>query len=246
MDTFDDYSAQLIGLGGSAVVLAVNENLVIKLFASGARPAKDFYRELEIYERLNRGGRSPYVVQCLGRWETGIVMERMEMTLQQRLRLGDVPLDLQNQWMLEVCEGLKFLHSKGVIQGDVGSQNILLDAEAHAKICDFAGSMIDGKDAWISYQVRNQHPKYMGKQPCVESDIFALGSVIFEIVTGRAPYEELSDSSVLCKFQDGDFPIDRADRPDVMRIVEGCWKGEYVQVSEVIEDLMESGDAVSS
>jgi serine/threonine protein kinase len=169
----------------------------------------------------------------------------MEMTLQQRLRLGDVAFELQDQWMLEVCEGMQFLHGKGVIQGDVGSQNILLDAEAHAKICDFAGSMIDGKDAWISYQVRNQHPKYMGKQPCVESDIFALGSVIFEIVTGRAPYEELSDSSVLCKFRDGEFPVDRINRHDIMRIVESCWKGEYVKVSEVIEDLMESRDGDS-
>lgn len=241
MDNFDDYDAEIIGVGGSATVLAVNEQLVIKMFANGPRASKDLKRELKIYSHLKFGGKSPYIVQSYGRWEKGIVMERLEMTLRQRLALGDVSRDLRDQWILETAKGLRLLHANEVIHGDFSCQNVLINLQDQAKICDFAGSKLKDKHAWAQYQVRNQHPKFLGYQPNVETDIFAFGSVIYEITTGRPPMEHLPDAVVLERFRNGNFPLQSISRPEIRDIVEGCWRGEYIQVSDICKDLRSLG-----
>lgn len=81
------------------------------------------------------------------------------MILRQRLRSPVEETDLENQWMLGIAEGLQFLHAQGVLHGDVRCQNILIDRSQQAKLCDFAGSKIEDKDAWIHYHIRNRHPK---------------------------------------------------------------------------------------
>jgi serine/threonine protein kinase len=237
MEYFDDYKAVMIGRGGSATVLAVNDLLVVKMFASGSRASKDLKRELKVYSHLRHGVKSPNIVGFYGRWEKGIVMERMEMTLRQRLALGEVNFDLEDQWIYEVATGLRSLHANGVIHGDFSCHNVLIGSQAHAKICDFAGSKLGHKKAWARYQVRNQHPKFVGYQPNTATDIFALGSVIYEITTGRPPLEHLPDSLVHERFQDGDFPLEAISRPEIRDIVEGCWREEYVRVSEICDDL---------
>lgn len=237
MKDFNDYDAQLVGLGGSAAVLAINKNFVIKLFADGPKPARDLHRELQIFEELDIPDRSPYIVQFLGQWETGIVMERLGMTLRLQLKLPTVTVESEDRWILEVCLGLEFLHRKKILHGDVGCQNILIDSRGGAKLCDFAGSKIKNESAWVRYQVRNQHPEYRGRQPTVETEIFALGSVIFEIATHRPPYENLLDSTVQKKFGAGDFPLEEVPRPVIRGIVEGCWKSTYVQVSDICYKL---------
>lgn len=237
MRDFDDYDAQLVCLGGSAAVLAINAKFVIKLFADGPKPARDLYRELQIFEELDVAERSPYIVQFLGQWDTGIVLERLEMTLRHRLNRPNVTIESEDQWISEVCLGIEFLHSKNILHGDVGCQNILIDSRGHAKLCDFAGSKIGNENAWVRYQVRNQHPEYLGDQPTVETEIFALGSVIFEIASHRPPYEKLLDSAVQKKYEAEDFPLEEIPRTAVREIVEGCWKSTYVQVSEICDEL---------
>jgi len=237
MEDFDEYDAKLLGHGSSAIVLAVSDKLAIKLFAEGSKQTRDLDREHTIFLLLNASERSPNIVQFFGRWERGIVLERGSMTLRQRLRLGDVTAELQDRWILESSRGLAFLHLKGVLHGDFGSQNILIDAHDNAKICDFAGSKMGDQEAWVRYQVRNQHPKYEGRQPTIATEIFALGSVIFEIITSQAPYETLSDSAVQKRFQEGRFPLESIGRPEMRKVVEGCWKGTYVKVLDICDDL---------
>jgi len=237
MEDFDDYDAQLLGCGASAVVLAVNEDFVVKFFPSGSKPSKELRREIKIYRRLSREGRSPYILSCFERWGNGIVLERCEMTLHQRLKTREVSIELQDLWISEVANGAGFLHSRGVLHGDLSCHNILVDYDGHAKLCDFAGSKAGKKNARGRYQVRNQHPEFQGLQPTVETEVFALGSVIFEITTLQAPYAHLPDMTIRELFEEGNFPLDCIVRPEIRDIVEGCWRGGYEQVSDVCNDL---------
>lgn len=238
LEDFDDYDADMIGAGASALVLAVNNELAVKLFASGSKHEQDYEREVEIYQKLESNDYSPNIVQFVEvLWGCGIVMERLSMTLRQQLRLPVDDIRLEDQWMKGTAAGLQFLHVQGVLHGDVGCHNILIDEDQQPKLCDFAGSKIEDKDAWISYHIRNQHPNYAQKQPSVTTEIFALGSVFFEIVTRRQPYEHLSDSSVIKKFAIGDFPVHEIARMDVRSIVARCWSSKYVQVSDVCKQL---------
>ena len=237
MDDFDDYEADLIGAGGSAMVMAINRFWVIKSFANGHDRTQDLQREVKIYEQLKSAKGSPRVVKYVATWGRGIIMERLEMTLRQRLRLPDIDVGCRNRWMLEVCEGISFLHSEGIVHGDIGCQNTLIDRDGHAKICDFAGSKTRDEDSWICYQVRSQHPKYIGKQPNYKTELFALGSALFEIETLRQPYEKLPDSVVQMRFEQGKYPLNEIGRPRVREVVERCWKGKYSTVVELNEDL---------
>jgi len=240
MKSFDAYDAPLVGQGGSGAVLAIDDRLVIKYYADGDRATMDFERELRIYERLQGSELSPNVVQFKYQWDHGIVMERLGMTLRQRLHLKDVTVELKDRWISETTQGLAFLHSKGILHGDFGCQNIMIDGNGHAKLCDFAGSKLDDQNAWICYEVRSQHPGYRGKQPTTVTELFSLGSVIFEISTTRPPYETLTNATVRKKYEEGNFPLDTVDRPRIRRITEKCWKDKYKKVAEVCEELQET------
>ncbi|KAM3068997.1 hypothetical protein ACMFMG_004173 [Clarireedia jacksonii] len=237
--SFDDYDAPLIGAGASAIVLAVNDELAVKLFPSGPKHERDYEREVEIFQKL-KTMHSPNIVQFVQvLWDCGIVMERMSMTLRQRLRAPVDGFALEDQWMNDIASGISFLHSQGILHGDIGCQNVLIDGNERAKLCDFAGSRFEDKDAWIHYHIRNQHPGYHQKQPSSATELFALGSVIFEITTRHQPYEHLPDLLVTKRFSEGDFPVHEITRPEIRCIVERCWKSTYVQISEVCEELLE-------
>ena len=164
--------------------------------------------------------------------------------MRQRLALGSVGFSLENQWILEIAKGLHFLHANEVIHGDFSCQNIMIDFHGHAKICDFAGSKLGKKRAWARYQIRNQHPRYEGCQPTIGTDIFAFGSVVYEIATAKPALEHIRDALVLEDFQNGNFQLEAIPRQEVQCIIERCWREGYVSVSDICDDLgsLRSGD----
>jgi serine/threonine protein kinase len=252
--TFSFTTAKLIGRGASGIVFAINDELVIKVFGRDPEAQSHLAREREIFEKLQGHVTSEYIVHFKEQWASGLVLERLDDTLRDLLKTC-VPSDsCQAQpssaltWSLECCRGFAFLHDNGIIHGDIGCQNVMVSANKHAKICDFAGSKIGDEDAWVAYEIRSQHPDYSGDQPTITTEIFAIGSLLFEIWTRNSPYFGESDSLVKEKFREGDFPLDRISSQKVMRIVYRCWTKGYRTVSEICEDLesIERSDELSS
>jgi len=85
----------------------------------------------------------------------------------------------------EVTEAIELLHSNNIIQGDVGPHNLLLDVDLSLKICEFAGSSLDGSQATVVPGARYRLPSLGGTM--VKEDLFALGSTIYFIATGHEP-----------------------------------------------------------
>lgn len=96
------------------------------------------------------------------------------------------------QWACDAAEGLHLLHSHGIIHSDLKPENLLLDSNSRLKIIDFSGSSFDGIVGSAIESSRFFLPRPWEEPPTVRTDIFALGSTIYEIVTGRQPYEDLS------------------------------------------------------
>ena len=67
---------------------------------------------------------------------------------------------------------------------------MLLSSDDTVKLGDFAGSSIDGSPSTVDYEVRSKLPG--SDEPDEISDIFALGSAMWEMATGSPPYEEKS------------------------------------------------------
>ncbi|KAI1506700.1 kinase-like domain-containing protein [Biscogniauxia marginata] len=152
----------------------------------------------QIYERL---GTHPQLVQ-LRHWDPvdhALTLEYMPHgNLKESIKKygQKISPDQRRQWVMEATEGVELLHSHGVIQGDVGLHNFLLDVDLSLKIYDFGGSSLDGSRATVAPGVKYRLPSLVGKhiQPAtIKEDLFALGSTIYFIATGHEPYNKLTD-----------------------------------------------------
>jgi serine/threonine protein kinase len=123
-----------------------------------------------------------------------LVMEYLAgQPLDRILEKGSVPMPRACAWVAEVATALGAAHRKGVIHGDIKPANILITEDNRVKLMDFgmarltaresAGSSLSGTPAyWCPEQI-------MGKPQDARSDIFSLGVVLYELVTGRRPFD---------------------------------------------------------
>ena len=108
-------------------------------------------------------------------------------------RIGRLPADKALEFSRRVCAGLAAAHDKGVLHRDLKPSNIMIDGEGHVFITDFGLAAAAGelRDA----QSREGTPAYMapeqlaGGQVTVQSDIYALGLVLYEMFAGKRPFE---------------------------------------------------------
>jgi serine/threonine-protein kinase len=108
-------------------------------------------------------------------------------------RIGRLPPDKAVEIARELCAGLAAAHDKGVLHRDLKPANVMIDGRGRAKITDF-GLAVGVEDDKGSGEVSGT-PAYMapeqlaGKGASVQSDIYSLGLVLYEIFTGRKPFE---------------------------------------------------------
>jgi serine/threonine protein kinase/Flp pilus assembly protein TadD len=95
----------------------------------------------------------------------------------------------------QVCEGLFEAHRLGVIHRDLKPQNVMIDKEGNARIMDFGiarsitGKGITGEGVMIGTPEYMSPEQVEGKDTDQRSDIYSLGIILYEMVTGRVPFE---------------------------------------------------------
>ncbi|HWY49354.1 MAG TPA: serine/threonine-protein kinase [Bryobacteraceae bacterium] len=108
-------------------------------------------------------------------------------------RIGRLPSDKGIEIARKLCAGLAAAHEKGVLHRDLKPGNVMLDARGQVLLTDFGLAGL--ADQIAGAEVRNGTPAYMapeqlsGKEVTARSDIYALGLVLYEIFTGRRPFE---------------------------------------------------------
>ncbi|OBT40931.1 hypothetical protein VE00_09565 [Pseudogymnoascus sp. WSF 3629] len=143
----------------------------------------------------------------------------------------DITPEQRLQWACDAAEGLQILHENGVWHCDVRTVNFLLDEELRLKIIDFEGSSLDGCKASSVEMMRFFMPRDMREPSTAKTELFALGSTIYEIMTGKEPYLELKDDEVTALFMEKKFPpVDQLPCGDVMM---KCWLSEANSAEEV-------------
>jgi serine/threonine protein kinase len=108
-------------------------------------------------------------------------------------RIGRLPQDKAVEVSRQICAGLAAAHERGVVHRDLKPSNVMLDGAGKARITDFGlagiATSIQGAD------IRAGTPAYMapeqlaGEEVTVKSDIYSLGLVMYEVLTGRRAYD---------------------------------------------------------
>jgi serine/threonine-protein kinase len=205
----DGYEVQsVLGRGGMGVVfkarqLKLNRFVAVKTLLAGSYPGPQalarFRREVEAVAALGH----PHIVQIydVGELAGGpyFTMELVEGG-NLALKLGGRPLPPRQaaELIAPLASAVQFAHMSGFMHRDLKPANILITAEGKPKISDFGlARPIDASPEYTHSGVRLGTPNYMapeqaaGKSSAIGPavDIYALGAVLYETITGRPPHQ---------------------------------------------------------
>src|SRR5580698_9914093 len=156
-----------------------------------------FRREAEIGRKLDHPG----VVKVFPREDRDGVYMVMEWVdgplLRQLTGQGKLGVERSVKIATEICDALYYIHSRGVVHRDLKPENIVVDAEDRIKLIDFGIAGEEGARR-LTFAKLSQvmgTPEYIspeqvkGKRGDARSDIYALGVMLYEMLTGKAPFQ---------------------------------------------------------
>ena len=260
---------RVLGGGGMGIVLlardpANNREVAVKMvksdLVSNQNVVYRFLKEAGHLKRLRHTNVIP--VQTISDRAEGpyFVMPYFEKgSLAGRIKPG-VPLDSESILDLaaQVAEGLSFAHRNGIIHRDLKPANILLTAEGRACLADFGLARTLFNDTLVDVGSRSLEGTAPYMSPAVAAgdaedtrcDIYSFGALLYEMLTGRPPYEGTTTKEVLRQIIAGPpRPIaslnPQADR-GLAAVAEGCMARElrdrYADMRDVLNDLQRLKD----
>ncbi|KDE07893.1 STE/STE11/CDC15 protein kinase [Microbotryum lychnidis-dioicae p1A1 Lamole] len=171
----------------------------------------DIMSEIDLLKNLHH----PNIVQYRGFVKTNdslyIILEYCENGSLHAVtkKFGRFPESLVGLYILQVLHGLMYLHEQGVIHRDIKGSNILATKEGSIKLADFgvatrAGGPSDsdvvGSPYWMAPEVVDQ------SGATTASDVWSLGALVIELVTGKPPYHFLDPMPALFRIVNDDCP----------------------------------------
>jgi serine/threonine protein kinase len=206
---------QTLGQGGMGVVYLARQKKLDRLVAIKAispylaqepEVRERFAAEASVLARLSH----PNIVTLYDYIEEPdalyLVMEYVEgKPLSEILKAGPLPLESIRKYFHQILDAFAYAHSKGIIHRDIKPSNIIITPEGQVKILDFGVAKILSSDhTQTRTGMRVGTLMYMSPEQVkgeknldARSDIYSLGVVLFEMLTGKPPYDpELGDFEI--------------------------------------------------
>ncbi|OAB48939.1 serine/threonine-protein kinase [Mycoplasmopsis gallinarum] len=215
----------LIGKGGFSEVYKVqylndaNSDIYYALkYAKVAENAdvvaakKRFLQETQIYKKIQSNKVAKFIECYIDENEQYIVMEYVDgKTIKDFLRQNQkIPAKLAVNYASEIASGIHELHSSKIIHRDIKSHNIMITKDRKIKIIDFGLALDDSSQRYTRENSIIGSPFYMApelttfkSQPSVKSDIYALGILLYEMITGEYPVKEQNAQQTIMKQRQG-------------------------------------------
>ena len=199
---------ECIGRGGMGVVYkarqkSLNRLVALKLLApervTDPQFAERFAKEAQALAALNH----PNIVTVHDFGEAGgfyfLLMEFVDgVNLRQAMTAGRFTPEQALAIVPPVCEALQYAHDHGIVHRDIKPENLLLDKEGRVKIADFGIAKLLGSEASETISQPVGTPRYMAPEQgsCDtrvdhRADIYSLGVVLYELLTGELPAKTL-------------------------------------------------------
>jgi serine/threonine protein kinase/formylglycine-generating enzyme required for sulfatase activity/dienelactone hydrolase len=232
----------LLGTGGMGVVYRARDEklertVAIKMLPSGALLGEEirrhFRREALALAKLNH----PHIASIYDVGDQNgldyIVMEWVQgESLAAKLRSGPISVQQATSIVADVAGALKEAHSQGVIHRDLKPGNVIITPGGHAKVLDFGlAKLLNPLDTDATIFLAETQgivgtPLYMspeqalGKRLDARTDLWSLGVLYFEALTGRTPFQGTSHISVLRAVAEQPYTPPRSLRADLPPLAE--------------------------
>lgn len=258
---------RLLGRGGMGEVhlahdLHLDRRIALK-FLTPAQAADDARRRLLREAKASAALDHPFICKT---YETGeldgrhfIAMEYVEgATLKERLEGGAMPIRDALRLAVEMADALDYAHRRGVVHGDLKPANVMLSPEGHVKLLDFGVARRAPSDAAVtatatatlpgevSGTLAYMAPEQFGGAPAdAQTDVFAFGVVLHEMLTGVHPFlrpSALGTAGAILNDQPPPLPAPGVAEPEVLdhvlgRMLRKDRRERYGSVREIRADL---------
>jgi len=263
----DEYRIlRLLGTGGMGEVFLAEDTRLgrktaLKLlpgaFIHDAERLRRFEREARAVSALNH----PNIVTIYRFGDAGgvpvLATEYVDgLTLRQMLDSGPVAADIVVDIARQVCSALGTAHAAGIVHRDIKPENIMRRADGVVKVLDFGIAKLTDPEAVGSRQTTSVDaivgtPAYMAPEQArgtaidARSDVFSLGAVLYELLSGRAPFSGDTPADVLAAVLRSDpRPLSEVP-PALARIVGRClhktMEARYQNAAALLADLDATG-----
>jgi len=217
-----------------------------------------YQRELEIGKRLHH----PNIQQLIadGRLDGGVspylVLEFVDGTLLRDHLREHAPLSVEEAIgiVVQLANALQYCHEHGVVHRDLKPENILIENDGTVKLVDFGIALLQGARRLTFRRLTSGFgtPDYMapeqvqGDRGDARTDVYALGVMLYEMLTGEVPYQGDSPLAVMSQRVTTDAPLLRTKRPDLPPQLEAVvWRAlrrepaeRYQSMAELRNDLL--------
>jgi serine/threonine protein kinase len=230
---------ELIATGLTGIVERVDGYAIKTPWPGDEQSQADIRLEARAYERI---------AQTLGRhvrFVEDVAFDRERLTLTMRYMVNgtlrqylqsnhqNITLHQRHLWIQAMAEGLALIHELGIVHCDLTPNNMFLDDKLELKIADFGCCSIDRSGSTAATDARFYPPRPFWSSPvCADDDLYALGSCVYEVLTGMAPFGDVASSQVRSLAGLRQFP-DLASL-EYRHVVRDCWLGRAQSAKHVL------------
>ena len=252
-----------IGSGGMADVYKardhkLNRFVAVKVLKQEFKDDRAFVSKFRVEAQAAAGLAHANIVNVYDvgedRGVSFIVMELVEgITLKSYIaKKGRLSVREATSIALQVAAGLESAHNNGIIHRDVKPQNIIISMDGKAKIADFGIARAASSDTITSSAMGSVHycapEQTRGGYSDAKSDIYSMGITMYEMLTGRVPFDGDTTVEVALKHLQEEIPnpaqyvteIPYAMQQIVIKCMQKSPDRRYANMGELIRDLRES------
>jgi len=226
-----------IGQGGMATVYkayhaAMDRYVAVKVLPRQFAESKEFMGRFQQEARTIANLEHPHILPVHDFGESGgityFVMRFLDTgTLKERIAAGSLSLAEVDRLFTQLADALGYAHQRGVVHRDIKPSNVLVDARGDVFLTDFGiAKLMEGAAQFTATGAITGTPAYMspeqaqGEKLDQRSDIYSLGIVLYEMVTGRVPFEAETPLAVILKHMQAPLPLPSSIKPGLSPEIE--------------------------